>query len=166
MVGLDDGLKLKDLRTWQDALKRQAQNLRVEIRGKQSELSQVEERLTLVTKLVEIEQRPQEKSGDAALATTSTGQNAGVQPSTLDLEDAVQEILRSAGEPLHISTIRERLIAGGVPIPGRGDEANVIVRLRRLKDRFTRTARGTYSLTEWGLPELTSKSRKRRRSAP
>jgi hypothetical protein len=84
---------------------------------------------------------------------------------TSDLEDAVEELLRAAGEPLHISKIRETLVAQGVPIPGRGDDANIIVRLRRFEDRFTRTARGTYGLAEWGIPALRSKTRKRPRRA-
>jgi hypothetical protein len=83
---------------------------------------------------------------------------------TSDLEDAVEEILHAAGAPLHISDIRERLMEQGVPIPGRGDDANIIVRLRRFEGRFTRTARGTYGLSEWGIPALKSKTRKQRRT--
>ena len=45
------------------------------------------------------------------------------------LEDAVAELLSEAGEPTHISRIRELLIDGGVPIPGHGEDANVIVRI-------------------------------------
>jgi hypothetical protein len=86
------------------------------------------------------------------------------RPSTPDLENAVEELLRAAGEPLHISSIRSALLTRCVPIPGRGDEANIILRLRRVEDRFTRTARGTYGLAEWGIPALKRKTRKRRRT--
>ena len=64
---------------------------------------------------------------------------------------------------MHISDIRSSPLEKGIPIPGRGDEANVIVRLRRLEDRFTRTARGTYGLAEWKLPALASKAGRRKR---
>jgi hypothetical protein len=82
-----------------------------------------------------------------------------------ELEAAVEQILREAGEPLHISSIRQILLDRRVPIPGRGDDANIIVRLRRLNQQFMRTARGTYGLTEWGLPALSGKAHKRRRRA-
>jgi hypothetical protein len=148
------------------ALVRQAEELRGEIRTKQSDLARVEERLALVTKLIEMETRAQA----GALASDGEGTPTGppgpiTSPARLDLEDAVEEILRAAGAPLHISNIRERLVAQGVPIPGRGDDANIIVRLRRFEDRFTRTARGTYGLAEWGIPALRSKTRKRRTGA-
>ncbi len=72
----------------------------------------------------------------------------------MELEDAVALILEESGIPLHIGIIRERLIQNGVPIPGRGDDANIIVRLRKFEGRFTRTARGAYGLASWGLPSI------------
>jgi hypothetical protein len=169
MVATNGEPDLSSLSTWQAALARQAEELRGEIRTKQTDLAQVEERLTLVTKLIEMETRAQA----GAPAPNSEGAPTGlpmpitvpVHKVTSDLEDAVEEILRAAGEPLHISNIRETLVAQGVSIPGRGDDANIIVRLRRFEDRFTRTARGTYGLAEWGIPALRSKTRKKRRTA-
>jgi hypothetical protein len=168
MVAKSGEPDLDDLSAWRAALVRQVEELRGEIRAKQADLTQVEERLTLVTKLLEMETRAQA----GAQAPDSQGTTMGlpgptVEPArtgTSDLEDAVEEILRAAGAPLHISDIRERLVAQGVPIPGRGDYANIIVRLRRFDDRFTRTARGTYGLAEWGVPALKSKTRKQHRT--
>lgn len=168
MVDTSGHPNLDGLLSWQAALTRQAENLHIEIHDKQSDLAQVEERLALVTRLIGVETRAERG------ASGSKGENPAPEPSssdlptrpnTSDLEHAVAEILRAAGEPLHISNIRGALIARGVPIPGRGDEANIIVRLRRFDDRFTRTARGTYGLAEWGIPALERKTRKRRRSA-
>jgi hypothetical protein len=159
---------LDGLTAWQAGLARHAEELRAEIRAKQAELAQVEERLTLVTKLIEVETRGRaDASSNRQIAPTepllpATGSARNSPPG---LEDAVEEILRAAGTPLHIANIRETLTAKGVPIPGRGDDANIIVRLRRFEDRFTRTARGTYGLAEWGIPELKSKARKKRRAA-
>ena len=169
MVDTDAQLDLDGLSAWQAALGDQAEGLRSEIRAKQTELAQVEEQLSLVTKLIEVETRAQAGTpapdGRATAPTPTTPTDVPAHATTSDLEQAVEEILRAAGAPLHISKIRETLIAQGVPIPGRGDDANIIVRLRRSEDRFTRTARGTYGLAEWGIPALASKTRKRRRTA-
>jgi hypothetical protein len=149
---------------------RQADDLRTEIRTKQVDLATVEERLSLVTKLIDVETRAQ--GGTPEPSSQEGTPEAGAHPdaprrarATTDLEQAVEEILREAGAPMHISEIRARLIEQHVPIPGRGDDANVIVRLRRLENRFTRTARGTYGLAEWGIPALAGKTRSRRRAA-
>lgn len=79
-----------------------------------------------------------------------------------DIEDHIEEILRSSGKPMHIHGIRASLIQMGVPLPGRGDEANIILRLRRASDRFIRTERGTYALKSWDLPEYSPKIIKRK----
>jgi hypothetical protein len=79
------------------------------------------------------------------------------------IEDHVASLLEAEGAPLHITDIRNTLIERGVPLPGRGDEANIIVRLRRATDRFVRTGRGTYGSVSWGLEEV-SPTRTRRRS--
>jgi hypothetical protein len=158
------------LSVWQATLTRQAESLRAEIRARQTDLAQVEERLSLVTKLIEVETRAlaghPETMGEAAPAAGAARPAQSAREASPDLEDAVEEILRASGEPLHISKIREALVARGAPIPGRGDDANIIVRLRRSDDRFTRTARGTYGLSEWGIPPLASKTRKSRRKRP
>lgn len=154
---------LDALLAWQAALTTQLEDLRNEIRLKQVALVQVEERLNLVTRLIDMETRTQgdnpAKSDDTELAIPASPSSVAHDGSS-DLVTAVEKILRNAGEPLHISAIREALIKNGVPIPGRGDEANIIVRLRRLNGRFTRTARGTYGLAEWGMPELKAKRRR------
>jgi hypothetical protein len=65
------------------------------------------------------------------------------------LQDAVRSTLLEHGKPMHLSELRESLRAKGVPIPGRGTDANLIVHLRRAPDVFERKARGTYGLTGW-----------------
>ncbi len=158
---------LDGLSVWHASLTRQADELRARILDEQNELAQVEERLMLVTKLIAVETRAQNgeppagRKGTATPIVSSTAQRS----STTDLEDAVEQILRAAGSPLHISNIRNSLVSRGVQIPGRGDDANIIVRIGRVQDRFTRTARGTYGLSEWGIPALGSTKRKQRASA-
>lgn len=169
MVSTPSEPDLERLSTWQAGLARQAEQLRAEIGVKQADLARVEERLALLTRLIEVETSGQ------PVASTSDGGDTRREPrapstgplgtSTPGLEDAVEEILRTAGAPLHISEIREALVTQGVPIPGRGDDANIIIRLSRVEDRFTRTARGTYGLAEWGIPAVKSKRRKPARVA-
>jgi hypothetical protein len=170
MVSTDGPLDVEKLAAWEATLAHRAENVRGVISGKQAELAQLEEQLALVRRLREIEaQGPEshaESDGEAPRTGDPGGKVAGSGDGTpeapIELEAAVEEILRERGNPLHISDIREALLVRGVPIPGRGDDANIIVRLRRLDQRFTRTARGTYALAEWGLEPL-STSRKRRR---
>lgn len=169
MVASNGEPDIDRISVWHAALTGRAEELRTEIRAKQTDLAQVEERLTLLRKLIEVETRTEggaTADGQATADTAATPKDPPARTTTSDLENAVEEILNAAGEPLHISNIRAALVAQGVPIPGRGDDANIIVRLRRYPDRFTRTARGTYGLAQWGIPELASKTRKRRRSAP
>ena len=157
---------VEELTAWYGTLVQQAEDLRDEISAREDELNHVEERLVLVTKLLEIETRNesdptvQEKVEDVVVAQddTKAGTNA------VGVEEAVEEVLRAAGEPMHISAIRDALLNRRIRIPGRGDDANIIVRLRRREDRFTRTARGTYALSEWGLSTLPKKPQKRRRA--
>jgi len=170
MVATHGEPDIENLSAWQAALTRQAEDLRSDIHTKQSDLARVEERLSLVTKLIDVETRAEggaaepSKMNVAALMSRTPSDEPARAGVTTDLEQAVEEILRAAGVPLHISEIRATLIEQQVPIPGRGDDANIIVRLRRFDDRFTRTARGTYGLAEWGIPALASKTRKRRQT--
>jgi hypothetical protein len=156
----------EDLTTWQQNLVRRANELRTEVGAKQAELARVEERLNLVRKLLELDGSAGAADGNVTRANAGASETkvAATPPTTakgVDLEGAVSEILREAGTPLHISDIRAALIDRHVPIPGKGDEANIIVRLRRLDRQFTRTARGTYALAEWGL-QSHAPTRKRR----
>jgi HB1, ASXL, restriction endonuclease HTH domain len=158
------------LSAWQAALQRQADALRAEIQAKHAQLTQIDQRLELVRRLVELPEAGLTSSPPRPPVDPIEG-NPTVEPSRLaadgefpELEAAVIKILRHEGAPLHISEIRRQLLERGVAIPGRGDDANIIVRLSRTR-RFTRTARGTYGLVEWGLPRLPSRpSRKRGRT--
>jgi hypothetical protein len=79
-----------------------------------------------------------------------------------DVEQQIQQILEKAREPMHIGSIRNELIARGVPLPGRGDEANIILRLRRAPSQFLRTGRGMYGLTKWNLQAVPASVKRRR----
>jgi hypothetical protein len=146
---------------WQEELVAEADELKRDIQEKSHRLKRIEEELSLLTKLLELrgtgsmpDQVQQEVRNRVGKSLLSEGPQ--------EFEDNVEQILRNRGEPMHISTIRESLIEAGYQIPGRGDEANIIVRIRKHPERFTRTARGTYALTEWGIPELKTSTRRSR----
>jgi hypothetical protein len=60
--------------------------------------------------------------------------------------------LERAGKPLHISELMQLLESRGVPIPGSGQQANLIAHLTRAPE-IVRPSRGMYGLATWGLPE-------------
>jgi hypothetical protein len=156
-----------DLQKWKQDLLQRADELKVEIRLRQVELSQVEERITLVSRLIAVDSAdsPTSEIESRDLTIPKLTSESPRLSNEGELEDEVEALLRSAGGPMHISSIRESLIANGVQIPGRGDEANIIVRIRKIPDRFTRTARGTYALPEWGIPEMATKTTRAKRGA-
>jgi hypothetical protein len=80
------------------------------------------------------------------------------------LLDTCEEVIREAGKPLHIRDLLDALIRRGVPLPGRGVEANLIVRLQRSNGRFVRVGRGTYAPAHLGLEE--SRPTRKRRVVP
>lgn len=169
MVDIGNTPGPSDLRKWKQGLLDKAEELKTEIRLRQVELGQVEERISLVSKLIAVDSTDGPSSNSIIEPGDVTGPNSTADSpriaGDLDLEDAVEELLREFGKPMHIAVIREQLNTKGVQIPGRGDEANIIVRIRKVPERFTRTARGTYALPEWGIPEMTTKTTRARRSA-
>lgn len=79
----------------------------------------------------------------------------------------VAKILAEAGTPLHISEIRNRYIASGQTIPGRGTESNLLIYMGR-DPRFVRVTKGTYALSDGTsamtqAPEPTFKKAQKRR---
>jgi hypothetical protein len=160
MSELAPSLDPEQLHAWFLALDERVRVLRRQVTEKQAELASEEEQLTLVRRLVELRNGKKGPTVATNEAKTSTGSRK--TSASHDLELAVEHILRDAGSPLHISTIRAQLVERGVPIPGRGDDANIIVRISQLEDRFTRTARGTYGLAEWGMAALPRVTRGKR----
>lgn len=65
-------------------------------------------------------------------------------------EEYLAEIIRNSPVPMHINEIYRELIQRKVPIPGKGSLENVVTRLTRAKDMFTREGTGTYSFVEKG----------------
>jgi hypothetical protein len=69
------------------------------------------------------------------------------------------DILGERGQPLHISEMRAELVRRGIPIPGKGTDANVIVYLARSTE-VCRVGRGLYALRAWPIPEVPPRRRR------
>ena len=140
---------IEALQAWTETIEQEIKEITSEILPLQQQLDAAREKLDLVRRLIHLS-TSKVVSPEGNVDTTPSP----LQPVTLPgIEDHIEKVLRSQGKPVHISEIRASLIKMGVPLPGRGDEANIILRLRRANDRFIRTGRGTYALTEWNMPE-------------
>jgi hypothetical protein len=152
-----DNVSLEDLRGWKIALTSQVESLRLEIQGRSTLLGAIEEKLSLVRRLLELNERLSRGEVEGTIHDSEERR----PPNGAELvEDAAEQILSDGGEPMHISAIRGALLQRGCPIPGRADDANVIVRLSKYPERFIRTARGTYALAAWGIPAMKSKRKR------
>lgn len=107
---------------------------------------------------------------EEVLAAASSAGPAKPQPGGLSahpIEQGAIQVLAERSKPLHISELRAELARRGIPIPGKGTDANVIVYLSRCKD-ICRVGRGLYALRTWNVPEVPARRRrsvrKRRRA--
>ena len=165
--------RVRELLEWAEGIENEVAGLEAKIVPVREELEAARERLDLVRRLLRLEERKTASSQTAKPAAMASRERVESEPalarprSSPDIESHVRAVLEERAEPMHIKEIRRTLVERGIPLPGRGDEANIIVRLRRADDLFVRTGRGTYALREWGLPEVkpTKKTTRRRSKA-
>jgi hypothetical protein len=141
--------RLEELTRWQQEASEEVQLLQTQLAELQKRAEDAKVRLSLVERLLALE-------GNASDTHPASRLEAP------DLLSACEAILRAQGHPLHISEIFAGLVAQTVPIPGKGNEANVIARLQRSDGRIIRTGRGTYSLPEFGIAEQKPTKQRRR----
>lgn len=101
------------------------------------------------------------------LARPLTAQRAA--PTRRDaLVGTVIDILREHGKPMPIRSLMAELVSRGAPIPGRGEQANLISVITRVPE-IIRPQRGVYGLREWKLddapPPATRPARRTRKAA-
>jgi hypothetical protein len=132
--------QVDDIRRLRDLAAVELENAQRDLSGAQRRLEDARERLRLLDRLLAVE-LPAESGTEATLSTADA------------LLDACEAIIAEAGKPLHIRDLLNALIKRGIPLPGRGLEANLIVRLQRSNGRFVRVGRGTYAPANLGLPE-------------
>jgi hypothetical protein len=93
---------------------------------------------------------------------SSTGQRKRGQAAVLI--EAAKAALARAHRPLHIAELRASIEKAGIPIPGQGEDANLIVHVRK-SDEIVRIGRGFYALAEWNLPVPRVPSQPRRKAS-
>ncbi|SRR6266704_80553 len=155
------------LRSWAEATEVEIKEIAAAIAPLQQRLQAARERLDLIQRLMQLGDggvTPVPGQGLSPRQSTDSGARGNAVPPVVgkEVEDQLETILLASGQPMHIRDLRQALITRGVPLPGRGDEANIILRLGRSKDRFVRTGRGMYGLSTWGLAPVPLAQRKRR----
>lgn len=142
MAGLDTAVQIRQLR---EQLQQRLSDLEEQLRPLQSEAAKIRAQLDLATKLFEVANRD---------VLPSNAELVGAEPQTgpkQPIGNVVAEILEASASPLHISEIRNRYVATGREIPGKGAEANLLAYMVR-DPRFVRVAKGTYALVDPNSP--------------
>lgn len=145
--------RTEELRRWRHEASAELQHAQDELRAAQRRIDATRERVSLLDRLLAVEEG------------NGVGANPAAPPDADALLNACEELVKGAGKPLHVKELIDGLVQRGVPLPGRGNEANLITRLHRSDGRFVRTGRGTYAPASFGLPEVRP-TRKRRVSGP
>lgn len=148
---MDRNERSYNLQLWRKETLREIDECKALISSTQYKLNEAEERVRLIDGLLNLEGNDM----------TDIAQEKFLKK---DLLDEIEDVIRNKGEPMHISSIHQELISKGVPLPGRGNEANVIARIQRSEGRIIRTDRGVYGLSELGAIEK-KPVRKKRKSA-
>ncbi len=144
MTDADKQHKLKEMRS---GIAVELEDALSQLADLQKQIIDAEERLKLVDRLISLE----------------TGVSAPIelQSTAETFLDQCEQIILKIGRPMHVKELQARLLDMGVPIPGKGTEANLIARLQRSDARFVRTGRGTYAPVLMGVPESRPSHQKR-----
>jgi hypothetical protein len=134
------------------------------------ELQRLERELLLVEELLRLRrdpepQKPVTLDGHLALAQPTDGSGP-----RSEVSDAVIEILRTSGSPIHIQKLYVQALERGIHLPGKGQPANLISVIRS-HPAIVRPMRGMYALREWGVDDYAAvpppgKRRERRQQKP
>jgi hypothetical protein len=146
------------LQVWARSIEQEISEIESKLIPLQQRREAAIEKLDLVRRLINLSTHGQNSTAGMTNSISSEPQ----LPTVLKIEDQIEAILCAREKPMHIREIHAALVEKGVPLPGKGDEANIILRLRRDTERFVRTGRGTYALVTWNLPAYFAAPRKKR----
>jgi hypothetical protein len=155
---MDGRDRIEELRRWRAEAVAELEAAQASLAAAQQQAEACRERLRLLDRLLVVEGGSEE----VALSQDSLTQIApGPTQPTDALLDACESVVRKAGRPLHIKELHAALLNEGIPIPGRGTEANLLVRLHRSNGRFVRTGRGIFAPASMGVLEIKPTQRRR-----
>lgn len=149
--------RLADLRRWKAEATAELEAAQAALAAAQQRAEASRERLRLLDRLLAVESGSEAASSQENAMQTAQERTAPVD----DLLDSCEKVIRNAGKPLHIRELHAALLNEGIPIPGRGTEANLLVRLHRSNGRFVRTGRGTFAPVSMGAQEVRPTHRRR-----
>lgn len=155
-------IKTEQLRAAAASLREGIARTRSRIAELTKELDRGEQELRLISELLRL------RGADAGAAAGDSDASVIPLRSALStdgsrLSQAVVEILRQAGKPLHIQELMTRVRDRQVPIPGKGEPANLIAHIRS-KGGIVRPNRGMYGLKEWGIEDYSDSKAKTRKA--
>lgn len=139
--------RIAELNAWESELLAEQKQVARQLEPLLSRREELRTKLDLVQRLKGLEGNTGNKGEQTA--TNKLPVPPVVSTVGSELQAAVRQILESHGKPMHVREIRTVLPERGVPIPGKGTDANLIVHLRRAPEVFQRSGRGTYGLTGW-----------------
>jgi cell division septum initiation protein DivIVA len=145
-----------EVRTWLDGVQSDLRTIGHKMAPLIEEQRRLEEREELLRDLL--------KSFERSAVSSDRGEEPAIPAESGAVGQYVVaravEILREAGEPLHINDLHARFLANGHTIPGAGAPANLIVHLRKAPE-IASPQRGLYGLTEDIGPTKPRRARKR-----
>jgi hypothetical protein len=136
-----------ELKVWEDELIGEQEKLARDLEPLLTRREELRMKLDLVQRLKNLESGDKTQEGQPTLAMPPIASPSSSVGS--ELQAAVRRILESRRKPMHVREIRGVLTEQGIPIPGKGTDANLIVHLRRAPTIFEPCGRGTYGLADW-----------------
>jgi hypothetical protein len=131
-------------------------------RAAEDEIGKSREEERLLKRLLALRSTTSALSATPLLEPDDSEPAAEPQSKAPAVKAAVEE-LEASGRPLHISELMRLLRGRDVPIPGAGEQANLIAHMSR-DSRIARPSRGMYALASWGIEAIpTTKLRRRKR---
>jgi hypothetical protein len=160
-TGMKDARRIEELLRWKTEAVAELEKAQAGVVAAQQQFEACRERLRLLDRLLAVEGGPEVDNSNQ-----ENSMRAAHEPTAPvdDLLDACEKVVQNAGRPLHIKELHAALLNGGIPIPGRGTEANLLVRLHRSNGRFVRTGRGTFAPVSMGVQEVRPSRRLRVRT--
>ena len=143
----------EQLRWKLEQLKEEIIRTQVDIQQKQEFVSQKQDQVEHVLKLLELEGEHIDRT-----------ELDGIIP--VSLAELVSKILRQQKKPMHYKDITNTIQATNHKIPGQKPEATVIALLHRKKATFARLGPGEWGLKEWGFvakDEMATGQKRRKR---
>lgn len=142
-----------------DALEAAARNLASAIADGEAVIAAEERKLTLLREEHHLISRLLELRGDGT--STASATVPAEPPNGPPAVEAVIAELVNAARPMHITELYRVLHERSIPIPGSGQQANLIALLTR-DPRIYRPERGFYALSQWRPETISTPTRTRR----